>query len=98
MSQIIRTETYQRGFFGRAFKALFIIFNILMLLWLVLGMVAVSNHSVKLTSEAERAGATIGTAIGFSYILFVWIVGAVILGLFVMMSKGRKIITEETRT
>jgi hypothetical protein len=98
MGQIIRTETYHRGFFGHVFKWLFIGFNVLMLLWLVTGMMAMSNHSAALTSEAERAGAAIGTAMGASAILFIWIVGTVILGLFVLLSKGKKVIVEETRT
>lgn len=97
MTQLVRTEKYQRGFFGHAFKWLFIAFNAVMLIWLIGGMMAVSNHSATLTNEAERAGAAIGTAIGVGAILFIWIVGAVILGLFTMLTKGKKIIVEETR-
>ena len=98
MGQIIRTETYHRGFFGHVFKLLFIGFNAIMLVWLVGGMMAVSTHTATLTTEAERAGAAIGMAMGAGGILFIWIVGAVILGLFVLLSKGKKVIVEETRT
>ena len=96
MGQLIRTEKHRRGFFGHVFKWLFI-FNVVMLFWLVAGFMAASNRTATLTSEAERAGAAIGTAMGVGAILFIWIVGTVILGLFVLLTKGNKIVVEETR-
>lgn len=98
MAQTIRIEKHQRGFFGQMFKWLFIGFNVIMLISLVGGMMAVSNHTATLTSQAERAGATIGTAMGMSAILFVWVVGIVVLGIFVLLTKGKKVIVEEART
>lgn len=97
MGQIIRTQTYHRGFFGHLFKWLFVGFNVMMLIWLVTGMMAASKITATYTNEAERAGAAIGTAAGAGAILFIWIVGTVILGLFVLLTKGKKVTVEETR-
>ncbi|WP_319413906.1 hypothetical protein [uncultured Cohaesibacter sp.] len=93
MSKIVRRETRKRGFFGWVFFLLFIGFNAIMLLWFVLGMNAVSE--MKTASSAEEAGKAIGTAVGVGMILFVWVVGAVITGLFALLTRGRKSIIEE---
>ncbi len=44
-------------------------------------------------SDAEMAGAAIGTAIGARMILTVWVMGAVILGLMMFFTRGKKVIT-----
>jgi hypothetical protein len=46
-------------------------------------------------SEAGRAGAAIGTALGASIIVVLWACGALILGLFVMFTRGKMVIVEE---
>lgn len=93
MTKIIRKETRKRGFFGWLFLIIFILFNAFMAFGLFSGL----NNASKLTanSEAERAGHAVGTALGGGFILFVWLAGAVILGLFVALSRGKKIIVEE---
>jgi hypothetical protein len=48
----------------------------------------------QLTSEAEKAGFAAGTAIGVGALIFVWVAGAVILGLFVLFTRGQKVIVE----
>lgn len=96
MSTVIRKEKRQRSAFGQLIKWLFIAFNGLMFLWLVTGMGAVSQMTPD--SEAARAGHAIGAAIGFSMILGIWMMGAVILGLFVLLTRGDKVIVEETAT
>lgn len=94
MATIIRKETRKRGFFGWLFLILFILFNVLMLIWMIGGMNAAT--SVATSSEAEQAGRAIGTAIGAGMILFIWVAGAIILGLFALLTRGRKTIIEET--
>nr|WP_319498041.1 hypothetical protein [uncultured Cohaesibacter sp.] len=93
MATVVRREIRKRGFFGWVFFLLFIAFNALMLLWLVLGVNAMSDTEA--VSAAEQAGKTIGSAIGVGMILFVWVVGAVITGLFALLTRGRKTIVEE---
>lgn len=95
MATTIRTEKYQRGVFGTLIKWIFIAYNVLMLIWLIGGIASVS--SIQANSDAERAGAAIGATIGVSMILTLWFFGAVILGLFTLLTRGNKVIVEESR-
>jgi hypothetical protein len=49
------------------------------------------------TSEAERAGTALGATIGLGMVIGIWMCGAVILGLLVLLTPGKKIITETTK-
>jgi hypothetical protein len=89
----IRKERYQRGPFGTLVKWLFIAFNVLMLIWLVGGLTSVSQIATH--SEAERVGGAIGTAIGVSMILGLWVMGDIILGFGVLLTRGDKVVIEE---
>jgi DNA-directed RNA polymerase subunit RPC12/RpoP len=77
----------KRGFFGKVFKWTFVLWNVLMLWWLVSGMNAASH--VKATDDAEKAGRAIGTALGGGIIVAIWVAGAVILGLFVLFTRPK---------
>jgi hypothetical protein len=94
MATITRTEKRQRGFFGWVFLITFWVFQLLMVLWFVGGMSAATDTAASLTSEAERAGAAIGTVIGASMILAIWAFGTLILGVFALLTRGKKIIVE----
>ena len=78
----------KRGFWGKLVKWGFIIFNILMVFWLISGIGA-ATEGMDVMSEAERAGATIGTGIGVALILGIWLIGDVILGLFVLFTRPK---------
>lgn len=78
----------KRGFFGKLIKWSFIGFNILMAIWLIGGMGAATD-GMDAMSEAERAGAAIGTGIGVALILGIWMIGDVILGLFVLLTRPK---------
>jgi hypothetical protein len=94
MATTVRTEKRVRSTFGQLVKWAFIAFNVLMLIWLVGGMGAVSKMPTH--SDAERAGHAIGAALGFSAILGIWMMGDIILGLFVLLTRGNTVIVEET--
>ena len=96
MAQVIRTETRRRGFFGKLFKWTFIIFNIAMVLWLVSYWGNIARLSEGLTSNAEKAGTVIGATAGTGVLVFVWAAGDIILGLFVLLTRGKTVIVEET--
>ncbi len=56
----------------------------------VWGMVTASVETANFQTEAEQAGAAIGTALGFGIIAFLWfvpMVGALVLGLFLKKSS-----------
>lgn len=76
--------------FGKIVKWSFIGFNVLMLLWLVTGVGGAAENIDNAGSEAERAGAAIGTGLGAMVIIFIWLVGAVILGLMTMLTRAKK--------
>jgi len=81
----------KRGFFGKLDKWGFIGFNILMAIWLVGGMGAATDYleGMEAMSEAEKAGAAIGTGLGAAMILSIWVIGDIILGLFVLFTRPK---------
>jgi hypothetical protein len=78
----------KRGFFGKVFKWLFILFNLFMAFWLFSGMGA-ATESMDALSGAEKTGAAIGTGIVAMLILGVWVIGDIILGIFVLFTRPR---------
>ena len=78
----------KRGFFGKLVKWSFVGFNILMAIWLIGGMNSASE-GMQALSGAEQAGAAIGTGIGAMLILGIWVVGDIILGLFVLFTRPK---------
>lgn len=93
MATVVRREIRKRGFFGWLFLILFVLFNAFMLWAVVAGI----NDMASLPAEtgAEQAGKAIGGAIGFAMLMLVWVAGAVILGLFALLTRGRKTIVED---
>jgi hypothetical protein len=89
----VQREVSDRTTFGKIVKWIFIIFNVLMLIWLVSSCAAVGDISSNAANDAERAGAAIGAGLGVTFLLFVWGVGDVILGLFVLFTRRKKLIT-----
>lgn len=78
----------KRGFFGKLFKWSFIGFNALMALWAVAGFNAATKDYDAL-SGAEQAGAAIGTGVGMAMVLVLWVLGAIILGMFVLFTRPK---------
>jgi hypothetical protein len=93
MGVVIRREIRKRGFFGWVFLLLFFAFNLLMLAWLITYWSGLA--SITVASDAARIGKTIGGTIGSTFLLFVWGLGDVILGLFAILARGSKRIIEE---
>jgi len=84
-------ERRKRGVIGWVFLVLFWLFNIFMLISVIGGLANVSSYN-DAASTAERAGASIGTAIGLSMLMGMWLAGAVVLGLCALLTQGPKII------
>lgn len=93
MTKIIRKETRKRGLFGWLALVVFLLFNVIMLIAFVGGMQGAANLSA--TTDAERAGHAIGTMMGATALLTIWVLGDIILGAFVLLTRGRKITIEE---
>jgi hypothetical protein len=78
----------KRGFFGKVFKFSFIAFNFLMAIWAVAGFNSATKDFNSL-SGAEQAGAAVGTGIGMAMVLILWVLGAIILGMFVLFTRPK---------
>ena len=79
----------KRTFFGKLIKWSFIAFNVLMAIWLVGGMGSASDKIDAMSSNAEKAGAAIGTGIGATIVIVLWVLGDIILGLFVLFTRPK---------
>ena len=79
----------KRSIIGKIFKWAFILFNVFMAWWLFSAIGNVAEMPTGQNSDAYKAGAVIGSAIGFSMIAGIWLVGDVILGLFVLFTKPK---------
>lgn len=92
----VQREVRKRGLFGKLMKALFIGFNLLMIIWVV-GAFKAGGDLPAAASEAEQAGRAIGGVIATSMILGIWAAGDIILGLFVLFTRGERILITEER-
>lgn len=88
--QNLQIQKSKRTFFGKIVKYIFIAFNILMLIWFIGGMSSASEGISNAGSEAEQAGAAIGTGIGAMFIIFIWVAGAIILGIMTLLTRAKK--------
>jgi len=77
-----------RGFAGKLFLGIFIVFNLLMVWWLIAGLGAAGEHMQGM-SEAEKTGAAVGTGIGVMMILFVWAAGDIVFGMLAFFTRAR---------
>lgn len=92
---VVRREVSDRTTFGKLVKWIFIGFNVFMVVWLIAGFGAASDSMQNTVNEAERAGAAIGTTIGMGMIIVLWALGDIILGMFVLFTRRKKIIEVE---
>ncbi len=79
----------KRTIFGKIIKWAFILFNLLMLWWMVAGVGGAAEKTASLHNGAEQAGAAIGTGLGAMMIGGIWLIGGVILGMFVLFTKPK---------
>jgi hypothetical protein len=77
-----------RTIFGKIVKFMFIAFNALMAFW-IFGATQVVSKAMTETSGAEQAGAAIGAGIGTFMIIFIWVSGVLILGIFVLFTRPK---------
>lgn len=80
----------RRGPVGQIFKWLFILFNLAMAWWFAAATLSIGDGLDAGASDAELAGAGAAVAVVWSFIGLWWIVGALVLGLFVLMTKAKR--------
>ncbi|RWI90520.1 MAG: hypothetical protein EOR22_23545 [Mesorhizobium sp.] len=96
MPHIERIEKRKRGFFGMVFWWMFLAFNILMGLWMFAGIKGVSEQYHATTDAASHVGTAIGGTVAVGVLLWIWVFGDIILGLLVVLSRGKKVTIERT--
>ena len=84
-----RLRKPKRGFFGFIFKWLFILFTLFMVFWLFSAISGTGEMMNETMTDAERAGAQIGTGIGFTMIVVLWAIGTVVFGALAYFTRGR---------
>ncbi len=83
-------EKRKRGIFGYVFLTLFWIFNAFMAFAVVKGLGDAGSHLETMKTAAERTGGEIGLVMGATFLLLIWAMGAVILGLFCILTRGKR--------
>ena len=89
MAPMLRTTRRRRGFFGLLLKYLFIVFNLAMLAWLISYWMTIGPKLSSLSGDAARLGGSIGATVGTGVIVGFWVAGAVVPGLFVLLTTPR---------
>ncbi|OOR99201.1 hypothetical protein B0187_05435 [Haemophilus paracuniculus] len=79
----------KRSFLGKIIKWIFILFNLLMIFWVVGGSMSAGDTINSATSEAAKAGATIGAGLGLSMVLGLWVIGDIIIGILVFLTRPK---------
>jgi hypothetical protein len=67
----------------------------LMIFWVIAGFNVASETMQDTVNDAEKAGAAIGSTIGMGLIVILWALGDIILGMFVLFTRRKKIIESE---
>lgn len=94
MAKTMRIDREKRGIFGVIALTLFLAFNFFMafLTW------ASVSSAVDIVGMQEtgfdKAASSIGGGAFIGVVLFLWVFGAIILGIFALLTRGKKIITE----
>ena len=87
---LLAGEIREGGTAWNVIKAFALFWTVLMAIAGIAAMVGASGVVSGATSEAEQAGATLGTAIGIGMIIGLWfivLVGALVIGLFLKKSS-----------
>lgn len=87
MAETVMISERKPGFAGKLFKALFWIWNVLMLVWLVAWFVHIGNE-VPAATEAGRLGQGAGKTIAFGMLMSFWGFGCIIFGGLMLATRG----------
>jgi hypothetical protein len=82
-------KTPRRSFFGRLVKWCFVGFNLIMLFWLISYLGTVGELYESAGSEAGQAGTAIGGTIGTGFLVFIWALGTIILGIATLLTRPK---------
>ncbi len=83
-----RLNKPKRSVFGKICLWLFILFNIGMPVWIISTCAAV-GETVNTGTDAEAAGAVIGGGIAGAFLVVIWLVGTIILGIPALLTRAK---------
>lgn len=83
------------GFFGFVWRLLLVGWQFLMIFWFLDYTSSVAPLVDNSTSDAGSLGAAIGVGLSWSLILFFWVGGTIILGLFALLTRPAKAMVKE---
>jgi hypothetical protein len=92
MAKRVLTTRTERGCAGQTLVVLFLCWNFAMAFWLFLAWFGMADTAA---SSAERAGRAIGLYFVYGRILTYWILGAIVLGILIMLTPSQTIIEED---
>ncbi len=96
MAKVIRREIRKRGPVGTLIKWAFILFNLVMLAAMAVTCNSTGEVMRNAHSDAEQAGAALGTMAVGGFMISIWMAGVVILGALTLFTRGPAVIVEET--
>ena len=79
-----------RSFINKFILWAFIGFNLFMLIWMIIEIGGATKHLAESKSTAEKIGISIGTRLGTSVMISIWVAGDVILAFFTFFNKSKK--------
>ena len=89
----------KRSLVGKIIKFIFVTFNLLMLIIFIISINAAGdavNETVQMTATddpsmqaAAQAGATVGAGLGIGMIVFIWVLGMILLGIPMLLTKPK---------
>lgn len=82
-------KNLKRSFFGELIKCFFILFNVFIIYTICIGLREVGEIINNATSDAEKAGTVIGTGLGLIAIGGLWVIGNIIIGNLVFLTKPK---------
>ena len=89
----IQVEKRKRGIFGWIVAMLFWGFNVLMAVWVLSFWGSLGGLYDQSEDQYVQAGTAIGGTIGTGMLFALWFFGAMILGLMMFFTRGKKVIT-----
>ncbi|MEY9717918.1 fatty acid desaturase [Sinorhizobium fredii] len=94
MATVVRTEKRKRGIFGTLVWWVFLAFNGFMGLWIFYVIKFASEKFEQTADAATQAGTAIGGTVAAGMLLSLWLIGSVILGLIVALTRGKTVTVE----
>lgn len=90
MARIVRREKRRRGFFGWLWLLAFVAFNGFMLFQVIKYW-----DSILPTGDHKRPGGALAFLSITAFLALGWLLGAVVLGTFALLTRGRTVLVEE---